>query len=104
MKRPPELPAWLEGKPVTSWVLALLIAVYATVFVSTAWVGDDAYITFRTVDNFLGGHGLTWNTDERVQAYTHPLWMLVIAAVCATGVDPYFASLLLSAVCSVLAK
>jgi arabinofuranosyltransferase len=42
-----------------------------------AWVGDDAYITFRTVDNFVNGYGLTWNTFERVQAYTHPFWMFL---------------------------
>ncbi len=42
-----------------------------------AWVVEDAYITFRVVDNFVNGYGLTWNSDERVQAYTSPLWMLL---------------------------
>ncbi len=44
---------------------------------SWAWVSDDAYITFRVVDNAVHGYGLRWNIDERVQAYTHPLWMLI---------------------------
>ena len=43
-------------------------------------MGDDAHITFRTVWNFVHGYGLTYNPDERVQAYTHPLWMLAITA------------------------
>ena len=43
------------------------------------------YITFRTARNFWNGRGLTWNPDERVQAYTHPLWMFV--AVIAYGVS-----------------
>lgn len=43
----------------------------------TAWQGDDAFITHRTAANLLTGHGLTWNPGERVQAFTHPLWLLV---------------------------
>lgn len=61
------------------WVGLLLL-------VASAWLSDDAFITFRTVDNFLNGRGLTWNPAERVQAYTHPLWMLLqIAASTVTG-------------------
>ncbi|MDB4974474.1 MAG: hypothetical protein JWN48_2815, partial [Myxococcaceae bacterium] len=41
---------------------------------------EDAYITLRTVDNWVHGFGLRWNTDERVQGYTHPLWMLLLSA------------------------
>lgn len=57
-------------------VLSLLCFTY--VFIITAWVVDDAYITFRVVDNFLDGYGLRWNILERVQVYTHPLWLFVI--------------------------
>lgn len=60
--------------------LLLLVVVFAFVVIKNAWVGDDAYITFRTVENFLSGHGLTYNTLERVQTYTHPLWMFLISA------------------------
>jgi arabinofuranosyltransferase len=62
-------------------VPVLVCVLYASVLLRSAWVGDDAYITFRTVDNFLHGDGLTWNPGERVQAYTHPLWMLLLAGV-----------------------
>jgi len=41
------------------------------------WIGEDALITFRTIDNFINGYGLRWNVDERVQTYTHPLWLFV---------------------------
>ncbi len=44
---------------------------------SWAWISDDAYITFRVVDNAVNGYGLRWNIDERVQVYTHPLWLLI---------------------------
>ena len=56
----------------------LLIVAFAVVLLRNAWVCDDAYITFRTIDNFLNGHALSWNTAERVQAYTHPAWMFLI--------------------------
>jgi len=39
-------------------------AALATVLVRTAWVSDDAYMTFRTVDNFVQGHGLRWNVAD----------------------------------------
>jgi len=62
-------------------VLLLLVILFSFVVLKNAWVGDDAYITFRTVENFLSGHGLTFNPLERVQTYTHPLWMFLISGV-----------------------
>jgi arabinofuranosyltransferase len=59
----------------------LLIGLYAATVLHNSWVSDDAYITFRTIDNWSRGYGLTWNPGERVQPYTHPLWMLLMAAV-----------------------
>ncbi len=68
---------------------AILLACFAVVLVRTAWLCDDAYITFRTVDNLVHGRGATWNPAERVQVYTHPLWMLVVASLHAlTGELP----------------
>ena len=66
--------------PLRGLVGALLLGLLAVVLVRTAWIADDAFITLRTVENFVGGRGLTWNPDERVQANTHPLWMLVLCA------------------------
>jgi arabinofuranosyltransferase len=53
--------------------LALLV-----VIVRAAWLCDDAYITLRTVDNAVNGYGLRWNVAERVQSFTHPLWLLML--------------------------
>jgi len=49
------------------------------VLLKTAWMCDDSFITLRTVDNFVNGYGPVWNVGERVQAYTHPLWMLLLS-------------------------
>lgn len=80
---------------------ALLTVVFAAVILRLAWMHDDAYITFRTVDNFVHGYGLRWNTAERVQTYTHPLWMFVVAAGYFLTREIYFTVLLLSVALSV---
>ena len=65
-------------------------------FLANSWIGDDAYITFRVVDNFLNGYGLTFNPDERVQAYTHPLWMLLLSGAYAVTSDLFYTTLAIS--------
>ena len=61
----------------------ILLVALAAVLVRCAWIGDDGYISLRVVENLVGGRGLTWNVDERVQVFTHPLWLLVTSAACA---------------------
>lgn len=83
-----------------------LLFVVATVVVllavgERAWVTEDAYITFRTVDNFVHGYGLTWNIDERVQVYTHPLWMFLHIPLYWATEEPFLSTLALSVLCSV---
>lgn len=73
-----------------------LLVLFALVILRRAWVSDDAYITFRTVDNFLHGYGLVWNVGERVQAYTHPLWMFLLVGANALTREIHFTSLALS--------
>ncbi len=74
---------------------ALGVCLYAVVVLRTAWLSDDAYITFRTVDNFVNGYGLTWNVVERAQAYTHPLWMLLLSGLYGLSREIYFTSIFL---------
>ncbi len=63
-----------------------LVLIFIVVLIQTSWIGDDAFITMRTIDNFIHGYGLRWNIAERVQTYTHPLWMfLLTAAYLPTG-------------------
>lgn len=73
-----------------------LFGLFGLLVLRHAWICDDAYITLRTVDHFVNGRGLVWNPGERVQAYTHPLWMFLIAAVYAITREPYFTLLALS--------
>jgi arabinofuranosyltransferase len=58
--------------------VALLLFVFLAVLIRNAWVTDDAYITFRVIENFLHKYGLVYNVSYRVQSYTHPLWMFML--------------------------
>ena len=63
----------------TKFFLLFFIFLFGFILVYTAWVSDDAYLTIRSVDNFVNGYGLRWNIRERVQIYTHPLWMFALS-------------------------
>jgi len=86
-----------------SFGLVLLLALFGAAWYATAWVCDDAFITLRTVDNALHGHGLVWNVGERVQTYTHPLWMLLLVVASAPHGDPYYATLAVGGLCTAVA-
>ncbi len=78
------------------WTVTLLFLVLAlAVLVRTAWVCDDAYITFRVADNFVHGYGLRWNVDERVAVFTHPLWLFLFSSVYAITREAYYTAMFL---------
>lgn len=79
-------------------VAALLVATLATlafVIARSSWVIDDAYISLRTIDHFLHGYGLRYNPAERVQAYTHPLWLGLLTAGYAITREPFYTLIVL---------
>ena len=77
-------------------VVLLLCLVFLAVLLRTAWLGDDALITFRTVMNVTHGYGLTFNIAERVQSYTHPLWLLLLTGAYLIVGNVYYAAFLVS--------
>lgn len=78
------------------------LALVSIAFLKTAWVSDDAYITFRSIDNFLSGYGLRWNIDERVMVFTHPLWMLLLTPFIALIKNDFAVVLILSYLLTIL--
>jgi hypothetical protein len=48
---------------------------------------DDAYISFRYARNLVAGDGLVFNRGERVEGFTNPGWVLLLAGVQALGLD-----------------
>jgi len=87
----------LTNRPLLQRLLLFsLLGAYTILLVRTAWMCDDAFITLRTVDNFVQGYGLVWNVGERVQVYTHPLWMFLLSTFYAFTREPYFTTLAIS--------
>lgn len=97
----------LSPKPLlmTKRSLAVAIAslVLLAVAVRLAWLGDDAYITLRSVENWAAGNGLRWNPDDRVQTYTHPLWMMVLTCGRWLTGELYFTTISISLCLSMIA-
>lgn len=71
------------------WPVRALQIVFLLLFVFTswrlAWISDDALITVRVALNANEGLGPVYNADERVQAFTHPLWFGVVWATGAVS-------------------
>jgi arabinofuranosyltransferase len=72
------------------------------VAVARAWVADDAYITFRYIQQFLAGNGLVFNAGERVEGYTNPLWLFWLIPFAAAGLQPPTVALVTSLVLAAL--
>ncbi|MCH7877819.1 MAG: hypothetical protein IH914_00700 [candidate division Zixibacteria bacterium] len=66
------------------------------------FIQDDAFITFRYVENFLDGHGLVWNIGERVEGYTNFLWLLLQIFADRIGLDYQWAISALAPLLSIL--
>ena len=90
----------LDRDALVSKALTVLLAVLGlAIFLSllqTAWMCDDAYISYRSVRNAVDGLGLTYNPVERVQSFTHPLWALLLIPLFAITGEIYFTALILS--------
>ncbi len=80
-------------------LLYFFFIAFTLVFLNVAWVAEDAFITFRAVDNFLKGYGPVWNVGERVQVYTHPLWYALLIVGIGLFKHHYWVTIALSYGC-----
>ncbi len=62
---------------------------------------DDAFITFRYVQQFVAGNGLVYNIGERVEGYSNFLWVMLLSPPYALGADLVMAARVLSIMLSV---
>ena len=67
-----------------SLALALVpVALLLIVGWELRWVNEDGFIYFRVVDHLLAGDGPVFNAGERVEAYTSPAWLALLALTSA---------------------
>lgn len=80
-------------------LLTFCLIVFCTVLlVYSAWLCDDAFVSFRYVENLTSGKGLTWNLGHRVQGFTHPLWIFVLYGLDLCFSDLFTATMVFSTV------
>ncbi len=84
-------------------ILVVLFITFIITIIIGMWLGDDAFISFRTVKNFINGDGLTWNTFERVQAFTNPLQVLILSGLCIFTKELIFTSIIFNLIASIIA-
>ena len=80
---------------------ALLLLLFAWIAIITAWLCDDSFISLRQVSNAIHGHGFTWNYGQRVQAFTHPSWALLLTLLSSVTRELYLTAIAASVFLSV---
>ena len=89
--------------PLPDALASFVTLTFLAVLIRTAWLSDDALITLRTVLNVTHGFGLRFNIVERVQTYTHPLWLALLTCAYFLTRNVYFAAFAASVLASVFA-
>jgi len=80
-------------------LLSIAIIIHITLAFKFNFTQDDAYITFRYVENFVNGDGLVFNIGERVEGYTNFLWTLLLILGRLAGLELVMLSRILGVIC-----
>lgn len=59
-------------------MLIAVVVLMAALALWRRWTFDDGFINFRVVKQIEAGHGPVYNTGQRVEAFTSPLWLGVL--------------------------
>lgn len=92
-----QLDQWLRP------IVGILLFFFVILVLKSAWLSEDSYIGWRTVDNFVHGHGLRWNLLDRVQVFTDPLFILLVSPIYAITHEIFITATVICLVLSVLA-
>lgn len=84
-------PQILNSITILKIISILVLIVFSIIFVKLClnieFVQDDAFITFRYVENFISGHGLVYNPGEYVEGYTSFLWVIILSVPALLNLD-----------------
>ncbi len=82
--------------------LIVLSVVFIFICIDHKFIQDDAYISFRYIQNFTEGNGLVFNIGERVEGYTNLLWVLLLSLFVSIKFDLENTSQILSVIFGVV--
>lgn len=87
--------------PAAIWLLAgfsIALFTYNSIL-HGGYAVDDAYISFRYLDNWLNNQGLVFNPGERVEGYTNFLWLVILAPLRLLGISVEVSAFIINFVC-----
>ena len=91
--------SWFRDRRLGDTLAVLAALLFLGLVTRFGWLSDDAFISFRVTDNLLSGDGLVSNGGERVQAFTNPLWTLLMAVPYGLTGDIFASAIVLSLLC-----
>lgn len=75
----------MSRSAVAALLFLMMVAAVAQGWFFAGSLIDDAYIFFRYADHLLAGDGPVFNPGERVEGFTSPLWLLLLAVAHKAG-------------------
>jgi|GEM_PF-2787022 len=73
-------------------VFLAILVVWSSWAVSCFFLNEDAFISFRYVQNLVQGHGLVYNPGVQDEGYSNLLWILLLAPFARLGIPPEHAA------------
>ncbi len=68
-------------------ILLVIIIIFVAQCIYLNFTQDDAFISYRYVQNFTSGNGLVFNHGERVEGYTNFLWIIILSIFSGLGLN-----------------
>lgn len=89
----------LDKKSIPSkLILFFVIVIFVAQCLYLNFSQDDAFISYRYVQNFIQGNGLVFNSGERVEGYTNFLWIMILSIFTKLGFNIILISKILGVV------
>jgi arabinofuranosyltransferase len=73
-------------------VLLAIVVLWSSWAASCFFLNEDAFISFRYVQNLVQGHGLVYNPGVYDEGYSNLLWILLLAPFALAGIPPEHAA------------
>jgi len=67
--------------------LVVILGMFVVHCLSLNFTQDDAFISYRYVENLVQGNGLVFNSGERVEGYTNFLWIIILSVFARLGLN-----------------